>query len=624
MSTITPHYRTIKQLLQSRSFGIDEYQREYKWETGNIEELLNDLLNAFTTYYRDEHDTQAVAGYGDYFLGSIIVTKRNGKHYLVDGQQRVTSLTLLLIYLHRAAKERGLDVAGTLAPLIYSDSYGKRSYNLAIPERQPIIAALFKGEPYAVDGKDESVKNMAARYADIEGSGLADELDTALPHFAYWLMDKVGLIEIETDNNNYAYTIFETMNDRGKPLSPVDMLKAYLLAPISDEEQRNIVNETWRKEVLALITWNNKHVADRDAAFIKSWLRAQYAQSIRDRRKGATDEDWELIGSNFHRWVRDNEQRLGLGSAAQNARMITEEFTFFSKAYRQMLDAIETYTPGLEAVYYNGHNDFTWQRTVLLAPLIPTDDADTVRRKLSAVATYLDIWIMRRVVNYTRVSYSSTSYTMYLLCNEIRRKPLLELVPLLVNKLKEDEVTFAGYPSRGRIGITDLRLNQFSRRYITHLLARLTAYVEVQSGRPDLFAQYMDRKSKNAVDIEHLWPNRFADFADQFKDNEAFQQWRDHVAGLVLLPADVNRSLQDKPFVDKVPHYAKQNLYAASLSESVYTHQPQFKAFRAKSGLPFKPYADFSKDEQSERRKLVQQLAEQVWSVDRLELLLPR
>ena len=43
MSTITPHYRTITQLLQSRSFAIDEYQREYKWERKNIEELLSDL-----------------------------------------------------------------------------------------------------------------------------------------------------------------------------------------------------------------------------------------------------------------------------------------------------------------------------------------------------------------------------------------------------------------------------------------------------------------------------------------------------------------------------------------------------------------------------------------------------
>src|SRR5512133_1444921 len=100
MTGITPHYRTITQLLQSRSFAIDEYQREYKWETANIEELVTDLLGKFRSSYSVGDVPKAVVGYADYFLGSIIVTRRNGRSYLVDGQQRVTSLTLLLIYLY--------------------------------------------------------------------------------------------------------------------------------------------------------------------------------------------------------------------------------------------------------------------------------------------------------------------------------------------------------------------------------------------------------------------------------------------------------------------------------------------------------------------------------------------
>ena len=95
-------------------------------------------------------------------------------------------------------------------------------------------------------------------------------------------------------------------------------------------------------------------------------------------------------------------------------------------------------------MYYNAHNDFTWQSTVLLAPFLATDDDETVRRKFAVTATYLDIWLMRRVVNYIRVGYSSMSYTMWLLCRDIRRKPLAELVPILQQKLAEDEVTFAG------------------------------------------------------------------------------------------------------------------------------------------------------------------------------------
>lgn len=619
MSAITPHYRNVQQLLQSQSFSIDEYQREYKWEKENIDELLSDLQAKFYSHYKPGDETTRVSGYGEYFLGSIIVSKRNGKNYLIDGQQRVTSLTLLLICLYRAAKEKGLPVIQTVAPLIFSDNLGQPKFNLDIPERLPAIKALFEGQTFNPDGKDESIQTMCARYRDIEDNDLLAELGDALPHFMYWLMTRVGLIEIATDNDSYAYAIFETMNDRGKPLSPVDMLKAYLLAPIEDAQARQQANQTWKQQVLDLISWGGTHEPERDANCIKAWLRAQYADTIRERRAGSIDRDWELIGSVFHRWVRDHSERLELGKAQANQKLMCESFPFFAKAYRRVLAASKHYTAGLEAVYYNAHNDFTWQSTVLLAPLIETDDDETERRKLAVTASYLDIWLMRRVVNYIRVGYSSVSYAMWLLCREIRRKPLPELASILSLKLANDDVTFAGSPAKGRTGIEGLGLNQFSRRYIYHLLARLTAATEAGSGRTDCFDKLADRSAKNPFDIEHIWADDFAAVRALFAGEQEFQEWRNHAASLLLLPADVNRSLQDKPFAQKRPHYAKQNFYAASLDASAYAHQPQFKRFFEAHGLPFQPCDDFTKNEQLARRELMAALAEIVWSPKRLE-----
>ena len=136
---------------------------------------------------------------------------------------------------------------------------------------------------------------------------------------------------------------------------------------------------------------------------------------------------------------------------------------------------------------------------------------------------------------------------------------------------------------------------------------------------PDLFDKYVDRSTKNPCDIEHIWANNFAPYVNQFTSEQEFQDWRNHVAGLLLLPADVNRSYQDKPFKDKAPHYAQHNLYAASLTASVYAHRPKFLAFKDAMSLPFKPYADYDKQAQMERRELVSALVSKVWSVDRLQ-----
>lgn len=619
MSAITPHYRNVQQLLQSQSFSIDEYQREYKWEKENIDELLSDLQAKFFSHYKPGDETPAVSSYGEYFLGSIIVSKRNGKNYLIDGQQRVTSLTLLLICLYRAAKAQSLPVVQTLAPLIFSDNLGQPKFNLDIPERLPVIKALFEGQAFNPDGKDESIQTMYARYGDIEANDLMAELGAALPHFIYWLLTQVGLIEIATDNDSYAYAIFETMNDRGKPLSPVDMLKAYLLAPIEEPQARLHANQTWKQQVLELISWGGTHEPERDANCIKAWLRAQYADSTRDRKAGAVDKDWELIGSVFHRWVRDHSAQLGLGKAQANQKLMAESFPFFAKAYRRILDASKHYTPGLQAIYYNAHNDFTWQSTVLLAPLVESDDDETVRRKLAVTATYLDIWLMRRVVNYIRVGYSSVSYAMWLLCRDIRRKPLGELVNILSQKLAEDDVTFAGSAAKGRTGIQGLGLNQFSRRYIYHLLARLTEATETGAGRTETFDKLVNREVKNPFDIEHIWADDFEAVQELFASEQDFQEWRNHVASLLLLPADVNRSLQAKPFGHKRAHYAKQNFYAASLDASAYQHQPQFQQFAAAHQLPFQAVESFSKEAQMARRDLVAALVELVWSPQRLQ-----
>ena len=621
MSAINPHYRTVQQLLQSQSFAIDEYQREYKWEKKNIDELLSDLQAKFFAHYKAGDDTPAVSTYGEYFLGSIIVSKRNNKNYLIDGQQRVTSLTLLLICLYRAAKAAGLSVTQTLAPLIFSDNLGQPKFNLDITERLPVIKALFEGHDFNPDGKDESIQTMFARYRDIESNDLFEELADALPHFIYWLLTRVGLIEIATDNDGYAYAIFETMNDRGKPLSPVDMLKAYLLAPIEDPDARTHANRIWKHEVLSLISWSGDHEPERDVNCIKAWLRAQYAETIRERKAGSVDKDWELIGSTFHRWVRDHSQDLGLGKAKPNLHMMAESFPFFAKAYRRILETSRTYTPGWESIYYNAHNDFTWQSTVLLAPLVETDDDETVRRKMVATATYLDIWLMRRAVNYIRVGYSSVSYAMWMLCRDIRRKPLNEVIAILKQRLMDDDVSFEGSPSKGRTGLDGLGLNQFSRRYIYHLLARVTEFTERGAGRTETFDKLVNREAKNPFDVEHIWANNYEPVQEHFANPQEFDEWRNHVASLLLLPADVNRSLQDKPYEYKREPYSKQNFYAASLDDRAYLHQPQFQQFIAATGLPFKSAAHFTKAEQLARRELVKAMVQLVWSPARLEAL---
>ncbi|MBP6603405.1 MAG: DUF262 domain-containing protein [Verrucomicrobiales bacterium] len=629
MPTVTPTYKTVQDLLKDEKFSIDDYQREYKWEKKQIEELINDLTSKFFGDYKPEHETKDVSSYDSYFLGSIIVSLRGGVNFLIDGQQRTTSLTLLLIYLYHRLSAINSNAKAKLESLIFSDDYGAYSFNLKIADRRPVLEALFEGKPFNTDDQEESLVNMVNRYRDIAAELDADPeepdlMDAAIEHFTYWLMGKVGLIVIATDDDAYAYTIFETMNDRGKPLSPTDMLKAYLLGRIKDTEVRSAANEKWKAEIQDLMHYGRGKDDDIESNFLKTWLRAQYARETRQRKANAKEEDWEKIHVAFHRWVNDQRAVIGLHKEEDFVRLIREEIPFFARVYRKILDASQNLTQGLEAVFYNASNDLTLQTTVLMAAVKLGDSEEVINRKLQIVATYLDHFLVRRVVNYIRVGYSAIQYTMVQIMKEVRHKSPEELITVLSQRLAKDDATLDSAKGGNRKGISDFRINMFTKRYVHYILARMTAYAESSCDKGQHFAAYVNRiptVTKNPYEVEHLWPNHYEDFANVFQTEDEFSNWRNHLGGLVLLPKSKNASLNDKPYPYKREHYQDENLLAASLGGLPYAHLPRFKTFREASGHDFKSYPAFGKEEQMERRALYEGMMKHLWSIDRLKEL---
>src|SRR6185312_7978515 len=152
-------------------------------------------------------------------------------------------------------------------------------FNLDVDERAACMEALFAGDAFLEDGQPESVVNILGRFQDIEDDFPEDLGGPALPYFADWLIENVHLVEITAYSDADAYTIFETMNDRGLSLSPTDMLKGYLLANITDTDRRLDASNVWRDRLSECQKWGR----EEDADAIKAWLRSQHANKIRER-----------------------------------------------------------------------------------------------------------------------------------------------------------------------------------------------------------------------------------------------------------------------------------------------------------------------------------------------------
>ncbi len=601
MREIRGDAKSIRSMLGGSKFAIDYYQREYKWQKKQVTELIDDLAEKFLESYEPGNERSTVDQYGHYFLGSIIISDKDGQKFIIDGQQRLTSLTLLLIYIYRKISDD--EQRKEIANLIYTYRVGKRSFNLAVSERTPSMNALFTDEPFDDTGQPESVVNILARFQDIE-EGFPDDLaGKALPYFADWLIENVHFVEITAYSDADAYTIFETMNDRGLSLTPTDMLKGYLLANITDLDHRNKASHTWRDRVAALQQLGK----EEDADAVKAWLRSQYAKDIRERKRGALPRDFDLIGTEFHRWVRDHEDPLGLTTSAAFGLFIQKDFDFYSNWYQRIRDAAETLTNGLETIHFNAQNNFTLQYPALLAPLRRDDSEEDILRKLRIVANYIDILIARRIWNWKDTSYSTMQYNIFqLVILNIRGKSTAELTDILVKRLDAEEETF--------VSNERFRLHGQNGRQIHRLLARMTDFVETQSGRPSHYAEYIQRRGKNGYEIEHIWANHPERHEDEFAHPTDFAEYRNRIGGLLLLPKSFNASYGDMPYAEKREHYYGQNLLARSLHEKAYEHDPGFRRFIEESSLDFQTHAEFKKVDIDARQDLYRVLAEKIWN----------
>ncbi len=595
--------KNVRELLGVK-YSIDYYQREYRWGEKQVHELLDDLSEAFLAAYESGMRREKVADFPDYFLGPIIISQSGSKKYIVDGQQRLTTLTLLLILLRNLQRDR--DDAVLLDALICSVQYGVRSFNLDVDERARCMEALYDNELDAFDESDESesVQNLCEQYTEMEWHFHEALRDEALPYFIDWLIDHVRIVEISAYADEDAYNIFETMNDRGLSLSPIEMLKGYLLAKM-EESRRAQANELWRARLHQLTESNNDYGPD----FFKSWFRSQYARTTRKRRKGAYSLDFERIGTEFHRWLRERTDTLGLEQSEDFYRFVDRDFNFYSKQYILLRRAQDELVAGLEHVFYNAGHGFTLQDMLLLAPLRPEDSEATIRLKLRLVARFVDIVIAWRIWNSRSIAYSTMQYTIFQVMRSIRGLDPDALAEKLHATLIKESETFR---TKRR-----LRMHQQNRRHLHRLLARMTDYVETQSGHKSHYIEYV-ATGKNRYEIEHILADHPEQHEEEFGPAADFAEARNQIGGLLLLPKKSNASYGDLPYEAKVPHYNTQNLLARSLHPQAYDRNPGFLQFITESGLHFRAHEQFKKADLDERGELYRRLAERIWDPDDL------
>jgi hypothetical protein len=601
---------TIHQLFNGYRYQLDYYQREYTWGSENVRRLVEDLYRRFSAEWNALHDRKDTSRYKPYFLGPYVYFQDGDITYLVDGQQRVTTLHLLLILIRNLLVDQdALSEARQLETLICNVMYGERRYTIDIEERAPLLDALMTGKPYEVQPGDRpSVRNLWERYGDLEEQFPPELAGEALPYFHDWLLHRVCLVGIEAHDQGHGWEIFETMNDRGLQLSPVDLLKSLLLAR-SEQTRPRQLNETWRKAMTGLSALGGMGTA---ADFVKSLLVGRYADP-------GNADDLARIEVSFHEWIHRNLKRMDLVRPADFAAFVTDEFEPFADAYCTLFHAAQSpdSNTDLHALFFNNVNGIRNQFQLIFAAVRRGDSPPQIRAKARRVADFLDLLYVRRIISGHSAHPSELDIIIRDLIPKLRKAGDLDAVTgLLSAELSADTGDFAD--------ITTFGLGTDNRRQVHYLLARLTAFVETECGRPNRVGDYLDEQRSHQ--IEHIWANHFDRYRDLVKNSAAFDRSRNRFGALLLLHRSDNASYRDEPYSAKVEYYRGQNFLAASLHPTTHTRNPAFSRFLKRHDLAslMRAYpGDFDDKAILKRQELYRRLCEIIWDPARLGFMIP-
>ena len=248
--TLEAHDKLIREIFEgSYQFEIPDYQRPYAWTTEQATELFDDLYSAM-------QDARVSGSGSQYFLGSIVLIKndRDPKSSVVDGQQRLTTLTMLFAVLRTVMPDAADDITDFLYKKGKFSLGEKNEYRLTAREEDADFFRTHIQEPGGIAqlvASTDKLEDSRLRYR--ENATLLLEKAKALSpddRNALWkfLANDCSLVVISTPDLEAAYRIFSVLNNRGLDLAPIDILKAEVLGSIrrmGGEDKARTYSKKW-------------------------------------------------------------------------------------------------------------------------------------------------------------------------------------------------------------------------------------------------------------------------------------------------------------------------------------------------------------------------------------------
>ncbi|ELK56137.1 hypothetical protein D320_00873 [Haloferax sp. BAB-2207] len=514
---------------RSNRFTVPDYQRLYSWKESQWVEFWNDLTNI------DEDDT--------HFLGSIVVIQHQKKYdelnelELVDGQQRITTISLLLRVMRDFYRKHS---DGGLGDKIDSDYLHETDFD---NDRYPKLSlSRFEDDDYQsiLDGDPTTVNEdsqLRQAYEYFQEQVFDCDVET-IDQLRKRLLGSMTLVVVECDSTASAFRLFETLNNRGLELSAVDLMKNALLQVASekyggtDRETYDHIRQQW-EHVLENVVYEINN-PDR---FFRHYMMSREDPDIEGSVTSRTlyDTFRDLIENQL---PTDETDLVGYVDGMVET---SELYVGFTKAN---VDAFSGRAQKRINRRLRNLNDIqsSHSRTLMLRIFEEFDEYDQILSVLRLLEVFMVRW---------RVSGNQTGSKLDRIFSELCSDAFDTTDPVQTIQMRLAEEAPGDDEFRSRLANSDFSRNA-QTKYLLDTIER-RHYMESGEGKD------YDRAT---VDIEHIAPQqaftakKYSSWRDVLGVGKAeFNQYRNRLGNLTLLEERLNESAKDNPFEQKKDQY---------------------------------------------------------------------
>ncbi|MCK5743975.1 MAG: DUF262 domain-containing protein, partial [Caldisericia bacterium] len=354
-------------------FVVPIYQRNYSWGDKQNKRLIEDIIKVGSNLERDVH-----------FLGSIVYI-RDDKPFivsetqilrLIDGQQRLTTISILLYALSEIMTEKSQDIRYNY--LLYERKKGDARYKLILSSKdKDTYTRIIEGEEDVVSN-DSLVDNSYRYFKKILQSKNTKELDIIWTGIL-----KLAVVHISLDKGDNPQLIFETLNSTGKGLTETDKIRNYLLMSLEASNQDIIYRNKW---LPIERIFNGADKDDRFDRFVRDYLTMKYANG-RLPNLGDVYDEFKVYATDGNQSVEElASDLLKYAKYYSNIHLGTEKNPKLRKAFKDLRSIrVEVSYPFLLKIYDDFANQTIDSATFL--KIIQTIETYTFRRQICDLPT---------------------------------------------------------------------------------------------------------------------------------------------------------------------------------------------------------------------------------------------